>query len=132
MILGTETKPSLEQLAHFGIPGMKWGFRKAMAPTSATPVGTAIRKEVTHAATLQAGRQATNAVLKKYGHLIVPAAKSSVKIAAKTGGLLKGGAKVSATSIKVVGSSAKFLVKGGKASLRGALALAKLGIKLNK
>lgn len=34
MILGEETKPSLENLVHFGVKGMKWGVRKEEQSTS--------------------------------------------------------------------------------------------------
>lgn len=52
-----EEKPSLEDLVHFGVKGMRWGVRNSQAPTSRTKkiaigVGTGVVVAGTVAATL--------------------------------------------------------------------------------
>lgn len=131
MIVGQE-KPSLEELQHFGIPGMRWGRRNALPPTSDIPRQITATAQVGHALRNKVGAETSRVLLKKYGGTAV---RLSGKAAAKGAGLVfsKRAAKGSGIVLKLLGSatkgSLKIAAKGGKAYLKTAIAIGKLGFK---
>ena len=120
-------EPETDELAHYGIPGMRWGRRKA--PEIATPRLASVANE----AKAIAGIQATRMTLKKYGHLTVPAAKKGAKMAGKGAKLLFKGSKGGSIGIgKALVTTGKYTIKGGKIYLKGAAKVAKTGFAITR
>lgn len=130
MIIGQEEKPPLNELAHFGIKGMKWGQRKPEDPP--TPRVDSVAKT---AATI-GGIQATRVILKRYGHYAVPVGKTGVKMAGRGAKyLLKNSGKTAKGAVsvaKILGTSGKVAVKGGKIYLKGTGQIVKAGFALTR
>lgn len=118
--MSDEQKPSTEELQHFGIPGMRWGRKKAQPPP------TTIQSQARHIARRDAGIIATRAVLKNYGDRIPGA---SLKAAKGGIGLLKYSGRVahgSVVALRLLGRSVKLVGRGGKAYVKGAIGIAKV------
>lgn len=123
----------MDELQHFGIPGMHWGQRKAQLPTGGTGSNhVAITTQVGHTLRNHAGAEASRQLLKKYG---TTAVRISGKTVAKGAGLIfsKRAAKGSGIALKLLGGVAKNTLKiagkGGKAYLKTAIEIGKLGLK---
>lgn len=127
-----DDKPSWEELQHFGIPGMRWGRKNALPPTSNIPRQITATTQVGHALRNKVGAETSRVLLNKYGGTAV---RISGKAAAKGAGLMfsNKAAKGSGIVLKLLGSSAKgslkIAAKGGKAYLKTAIAIGKLGFK---
>lgn len=124
----------MNELQHFGIPGMHWGQRKAL-PTGApsAPKHITYTAQIGHQVRRDAGTEAARHMLNKYGGTAV---RFTGKAAAKGAGLVfsKRAAKGSGFALKLLGKTAKIgakvAVKGGKGYLKTAVAIGKLGFKL--
>lgn len=124
----------MDELQHFGIPGMKWGHRKPEVPTSGGVVSNRVTytTQAAHIVRHEAGVEATRVMLRKYGGT---AARVSGKAALKGAGFVfsRRAARGSGIALKLLGSAAKNSLKiagkGGKAYLKTAIAIGKLGLK---
>lgn len=109
----------MSELQHFGIPGMKWGRRKAQLPPSS------IQAQARHIARRDAGIVVARETLRRYGDRIPSA---TVKATKGGIGLLKYSGRVAhgaGVTLRLLGRSTKVVAKGGKAYVRGAIGIAK-------
>lgn len=135
----------MDELQHYGVPGMKWGQRKAQevvgavrsAASTVSSTARAVRSagpspslphisKAVHGLRKDAGFVATREMLRHYGHLTVPAAKAAGKGAVKLAKFTPRIARGSATTLRLLGSGAKLAGKGGKAYVKGAITIARM------
>jgi hypothetical protein len=107
-------------LEHFGIKGMHWGRHKA-------PQHKTLRDQAVDGLLHDVGKVAAIAVINKYGHLALPAAKATLKGSATVIRYSGKTARGAATTIRVLGVIGKYAFRFGKAYGRTTIKLAKLG-----
>lgn len=110
----------MAELKHFGIPGMKWGRRRAQLPPAS------IQAQALHIARRDAGIVATRELLRHYGDRIpgatIKAGKAGVGLLKYSGTAAKG----AGFTLKLLGKSAVLVGKGGKAYVKGAIKIARV------
>lgn len=110
----------MDVLEHSGIPGMKWGRRKAQLPS------VSIQTQALHIARRDAGIIAARSALRHYGDQIPSASLKAIKGGV---GLLKYSGRVAngaGIALRLLGKSAKVIGKGGRAYVKGAVNIAKV------
>lgn len=122
----------MDELEHFGIPGMHWGRRKAQPPAANIPRQITATKQVGHAVRNQVGAETTRVLLNKYGGdaLVLSGKAARSLLSQRTAQRVVRGSNITG---KLLGSAAKgagkLAFRGGKAYLKTAIALAKFGLK---
>lgn len=135
--MNSEEKPSLGDLEHFGIPGMRWGNRKAQLPTADIPRQITATTQAAHAIRNRVGAEVSQVVLSKYGKTAV---KFTGKAAVKGAKFGYRAAKGSGIALRLLGKTAKgggrialgagkLALRGGKTYFKTAFEIAKFGLK---
>lgn len=120
----------MSELEHFGVLGMHWGRHKAPA----VPLPPVTLKQQLVRGVLQevglaqkTGPAHARAVLKRYGSVVVPAAKVTAKSSVVALRYSAKAAKGAGVAIRVLAVTGKYTFKFGKAYGRGVVKIAKLG-----
>lgn len=118
---------------HFGIPGMHWGRKKEQPPaadniprqiTATTQAGHAIRNKV--------GAETTRVLLQRYGGdaLVLSGKATRALFSQRTARRVVQGSNITSKLLgSAVKGAGKLAFRGGKAYLKTAIAIGKLGFK---